>query len=229
MKIVRDLLLAELAAYGLLMGIALSAHWAKWYRQFALYDYVSFTVLEFTGLAIIQVAIILFVMRRSFGEEKTIHEIIRGNESEQIEFKTTFRWDVKRNQVNKELERGVVKTIAAFLNSEGGSLVIGVDDRREVFGLDPDLSSLTKKNHDGFENHFNNIFRAMIGPEFRRFVRLSFHHINGKYVCLVQVEPAHRPVYVKTEKNEDFFIRTGNATTALKMSEVAAYLSSWRQ
>jgi len=131
--------------------------------------------------------------------------------------------------VSKELERGVMKTITAFLNSSGGSLVIGVDDHNQVYGLESDLASLAKQNHDGFENHFNNLFVSMIGPEFRQYVRISFHYIDNKSVGLIQVDQAHRPAYLKTEKGEDFFIRTGNATTSLKVSQVASYISSqWR-
>lgn len=141
-----------------------------------------------------------------------------------------MRWDVKRDQINKDLERGVMKTITAFLNSAGGNLVIGVDDHSQVFGLESDMASLAKQNHDGFENHFNNLFVSMIGPEFRQYVKLSFHYLGNKSVSLVQVEQAHRPAYLKTEKGEDFFIRTGNATTSLKVSQVAPYISSqWRK
>ena len=66
----------------------------------------------------------------------------------------------------------------------------------------------------------------MLGPEFRQYVRLSFHTLDDKSVSLVQVDRAHRPAYLKTEKGEDFFIRTGNATTALKVSQVASYISA---
>ncbi len=226
--IVRNLIFAEIVAYTIFLLVALSAHWANLYRDFILSRYVPFTVLEFSLLAGVQVVLIVLVVARSLNEEQDIREIIRNGEHERAEFKTSFRWDVQRNQVNKDLERSVMKTIAAFLNSDGGALVIGVDDQREIRGLKSDLLSLTKHNHDGFENHFNNVFVAMVGPEFRQFVKLSFHDFNGQSVCLVQVDRARHPAYLKTERGEDFFIRTGNATTALKMSEVAAYVSSWQ-
>ncbi len=227
--VIRNLIVAEIVAYGLFMLLALSADWAEMYQKLFIYRYLSFTVLEFAGLAIVQIAIIVVVVTRSIKEEQDIRDIIRSGEHEQLEFKTSLRWDVKRDQVSKELERGVMKTITAFLNSSGGSLVIGVDDHNQVYGLESDLASLAKQNHDGFENHFNNLFVSMIGPEFRQYVRISFHYIDNKSVGLIQVDQAHRPAYLKTEKGEDFFIRTGNATTSLKVSQVASYISSqWR-
>lgn len=228
--VIKNLVLAEVIAYGLFMILALSMDWGDAYQRLPVSKYLSFTILEFTSLAVVQIALIVMVVTRSVREEQDIKDIIHTGEHEQLEFKTSLRWDVKRDQVNKELERGVMKTITAFLNSAGGTLVIGVDDHREVFGLESDIASLAKQNHDGFENHFNNLFVSMIGPEFRQYVKLSFHYINNKSVSLIQVDQAHRPAYLKTEKGEDFFIRTGNATTSLKVSQVASYISSqWRQ
>jgi len=108
-------------------------------------------------------------------------------------------------------------------------LLIGVDDGGEPVGLENDIATLVRQNADGFENHFNNIFNSMIGAEFRRFVKLKFDSVNGKVVCLANVEPSHKPAYLKTGDGENFYIRTGNVSTPLKMSEVATYVSSWWQ
>ncbi|OGN33427.1 MAG: hypothetical protein A3I39_02725 [Candidatus Yanofskybacteria bacterium RIFCSPLOWO2_02_FULL_47_9b] len=224
--LIRNLIAVEVIAYGLFMLVALSADWAEAYSRFGVSDYLSFTVLEFTSLAMVQIAIVVFVVTRSFREDRDIKEIIRSGEDERLEFKTSLRWDVRRNEISKELERSAMKTVAAFLNSDGGNLVIGVDDEQRAVGLAADINSLNKKSHDGFENHFNNLFISMLGPEFRQYVRLSFHTLDDKSVSLVQVDRAHRPAYLKTEKGEDFFIRTGNATTALKVSQVASYISA---
>lgn len=229
--LVRNLIIAEVIAYLCFMGLALAAYWAQVYRMhFPLFArYIPFTVLEFFMLGVVQVGLIVFVVRRHDAEELNIQEMIRHGEHEHLEFKTTLRWDVKRDQVNRELEKGIMKTIAAFLNSAGGRLVIGVDDQHQVYGLEADLASLTKQNHDGFENHFNNVFSSMIGPEFRKYVQLSFHYVHNQSVCLVEVKRGDKPAYLKTDKGEDFFIRTGNATTPLRMSQAASYVSTqWR-
>jgi len=155
--------------------------------------------------------------------------MLAGGEHERLEFKTSLRWDMKQNKVNKNLEKAVMKTITGFLNSMGGRLVIGVDDSGRVVGLENDYNSLPKPNADGFQNHFTNIFHSMIGPEFRQFVDLSLKKIDGKDCYLVSVLPADKPAYLRTEENEDFFIRTGNGTTSLKLSEAASYIDShWR-
>lgn len=227
--VLRNLVIVEVFVYLAFMGLALSADWGESYEDLFLSRYVRFEVIEFLLLGLSQLGLIVLVFARSLTEESDINEILKSGEHEKLEFKTTFRWDVNRNQVNKELEKTVMKTVAAFLNSDGGNLLIGVDDGGNPVGLGNDIASLPKPNIDGFENHFNNLFNNMVGPEFRRLVKLKFDSIEGKTICLVDIDPGHKPAYLKSGNGEDFYIRTGNVTTPLKMSEVAAYISSWRR
>ena len=43
---------------------------------------------------------------------------------------------------------------------------------------------------------------------------------------LVAVAASPRPAYFTDEGREEFFVRTGNGTTALKVSEAAAYIET---
>lgn len=225
--VLRNLIVAEVLVYLAFLGLALSADWGEIYEGVALARYVRFEIIEFLFLGVSQLVLIILVFMRSLRQSKDIKELIKSGEHEKLEFKTSLRWDMKRNQVNKELEKTIMKTITAFLNSEGGSLLIGVNDSGEPVGLENDFATLSKPGADGFENHFNNLFNSMIGPEFRQFVSLSFNNINSKVICLANIEPSHKPVYLKSENGENFYIRTGNVTSPLKMSEVATYISSW--
>ena len=153
--------------------------------------------------------------------------LLAQGEHERTEFKTTLRWDAQANRVNKTLEKSIMKTIAAFLNSEGGYLVIGADDTGTPVGLESDYATLGKQNADGFEIHFTNLFNTAVGAEFRRFVKLAFQRLNGKEVCVIRVLPSSKPAFVRFDENEDFYIRTGNSTTALKPSASATYIRSW--
>ena len=225
--VLRNLVIAEVLAYLIFMGLALSADWGEIYNDFVLSRYIPFEVVEFSFLGLFQLALIILVFAKSSIEESDVNKLIHSGEHERLEFKTSLRWDVNRNQVSRELEKTVMKTITAFLNSDGGRLLIGIADDGNLIGLEGDLASLPKSNTDGFENHFNNLFNSMIGPEFRRFVKLTFSNVENKTICLANIESSHKPAYLKTGDGEDFYIRTGNVTTPLKMSEVANYISSW--
>jgi membrane protein YdbS with pleckstrin-like domain len=157
-------------------------------------------------------------------EYESLDKILNKEEHGQLEFKSSFRWDLNGNRVNKDLEKAAMKTIAGFLNSQGGQLVLGVGDDRSVIGLKNDYSTLRKRNADGFENHFSHIFNTMIGAEFRRLVNVGWHTSNGQECCVVKVGAGYKPVYLRADGNEEFYIRTGNGTTSLKLSEAASYI-----
>jgi hypothetical protein len=163
----------------------------------------------------------------SFESIPDAHKMIGDGERDKLEFKSSLRWDWRAEKVNKSLEKATLKTIAAFMNSGGGHLVIGIDDKGEAVGLEKDYASLAKFGSDGFENHFTNLFNTAIGAEFRRFIRFNFKNLNGKEVCIVDVLASTKPAFVKWEEEEDFYIRTGNSTTALKLSEANSYINAW--
>jgi len=162
----------------------------------------------------------------SFSTPPDIGKMLNAEENEQLEFKSSLRHDYKAGNVNRELEKAALKTVAAFLNSKGGYLVLGVSDRREPIGLKNDIKTLQKKDRDGFENHFTQAFNSAIGPGYRNLIKLWFHEVGGHEICVIEARPSARPVYFKTDSTEYFYMRTGNITTALKLSELESYLRS---
>ncbi len=158
-----------------------------------------------------------------------IEELISKGEDEQLEFKSSFRWDIREKRFNKNIEKAVMKTIAALLNSRGGRLIVGIDDAKNILGLESDYATLNRPDADGFENHFSHIFNSTIGAEFRQFVNVIWQKVGNKDCCLVSVLPATKPVYLKIDGSEEFYIRTGNGTTSLKFSEASSYPNShWK-
>ena len=155
---------------------------------------------------------------------QSVNELIDGGEHQFVEFKSSFVWDYYQQRANKALHEPIMKTIAAFLNSSGGYLLIGIDDEGQVLGLDHDLQTLGKPNLDGFENSFNLAFNKMIGVEFRQYVELAFPTIQGKSICAVQVQPSHSPAYLQYQDTEKFFIRAGNASQPLTISQSNRYI-----
>jgi uncharacterized membrane protein YdbT with pleckstrin-like domain len=160
----------------------------------------------------------------------SILDLVLEGEHSKLEFKQTFRWDTKQHATNKMLEKAVMKTLAAFMNSLGGNLVIGVSDNGKVYGLQEDYMSLIRKDRDGFENHFNQVFNQLIGAGFRQYVSVSFQTIEEKDVCLIEVSPSPEPVYVAQNGDVEFFIRTGNTTSPLSVRETHSYIEThWKK
>jgi len=156
--------------------------------------------------------------------------LLQKGEGLYVEFKETLRYDARKGETSRELEKMVLKTIVAFLNAEGGTLLIGVNDEGEVVGLDNDYKILVKKNRDGFENHLNMLVKTHIGLPFAKYVNVDFADIDGKDVCIVSVKESHKPAYFHNgDKKEDFFVRVGNSTQPFSMSEAEEYIKThWR-
>jgi len=156
--------------------------------------------------------------------------LLERGEGSYIEFKETLRYDGRKGETSRELEKMVLKTIVAFLNSEGGTLLIGVNDDAKVVGLENDYKILTKKNRDGFENHLIMLIKTMIGLPFTKYVKVSFESIDNKDICIVSVKESHKPAYLTNgDKKEDFFVRVGNSTQPFSMSEAEEYIKThWK-
>lgn len=156
-----------------------------------------------------------------------VFHIIEEGEGFLTEFKETLRYDRRRETVSKEVERMVMKTIVAFLNAKGGTLLIGVGDDGEVVGLEDDYKTLPKKNRDGFENHLSMLVKTKIGLQFAKYVSVKFEKINNLEVCLISVGESHRPAYLhNSDQKEDFFVRVGNSTQPFSMSETEEYIKT---
>ena len=142
-----------------------------------------------------------------------------------LEFKSTLQWDVVQKQQNKALRKSCLKTIAAFMNSDGGTLIIGVEDDGTIFGLEHDLN-LIGGSRDKFEQTPVNIISDEIGPALGHYYRIRFDQVDEKLVCVVEVDPVGDGVFVKGEKGKEFFVRVGNTTKSLDPADTHAYLAA---
>ena len=154
-------------------------------------------------------------------EIKNTEEIISQSESEKIEFKSTLRWNVHAKFIDKELEYSVLKTIAAFLNSNGGTLLIGVEDDGNIFGVEKD----NFKNEDKYALHLINLIRDKIGVQHMRFIKITFEEINSKQIVRADCKRGVVPAYLKKGNTELFYIRSGPSTTELPTSEIHDYVA----
>ena len=146
-------------------------------------------------------------------------------ENAALEYKSSMRWDLRRQKVNKALEKVIAKTVAGFLNSEGGTLLIGVEDDCTVLGIEHDLKTIGRKDRDGYERALRQVLTNALGAEFSQYQHVSFEEIEGKTVCIIQVEPSPKPVYLMDKGATEFYVRIGPATQPLDMQAAHDYIS----
>lgn len=158
--------------------------------------------------------------------QKDLLALISHGESATAEFKSTFKWDIKESKPNKALEEVILKTLAGFMNGEGGSLIIGVADDGEILGLENDYHILKKKDRDGFEQAVMTAVARNLGTDACRYLQLVFHEIGGKDICRVLTAKSHRPIYIKEGNDLKFYLRTGVSTRELNVQEAVEYIST---
>jgi len=152
------------------------------------------------------------------GSEDGLRRLIAQGEGDQLEFKSTLRWNLNTDKAGKEVEISWLKTVAAYLNSDGGVILIGLNDEGELLGLEADRFP----SEDKFLLHFNNLIKQHIGLKFSRRIQADIRTVGEHRLFVIRCDPADDPVYLKTGKEERFYIRVGPSTRQLTMSEVVA-------
>ena len=164
--------------------------------------------------------------------DRTISEIIQDGESSTVEFKSTARTNLHTGQKDPKIELVIAKTIAGFLNSDGGLLVVGVDDDGHAIGLDADLTLMKAPDHDRYQLWLTDYLERTLGAPALAFLSVSFERFEGDDVAAVTVLPSDSPVFIdepQGQRTADFYARMGNSTRKLLTDEYAEYARSrWK-
>ena len=184
--------------------------------------------------------------------ENSLLNLLMDNESPTLEFKSSI-WTQyhgvtgvpvsEQKSPMLELEDSVVKTVAAFLNTQGGTLLIGVKDKprssgdavAEVLGIEPDFRWTRKKDEEGIQHSLIEIFRnAYSNTNSMYHITISFPTFEDKLICRIDVEPLPRKLgqqcYTNTKKDtkygkkELFFARIADTTENMSPSTQWDYI-----
>lgn len=161
----------------------------------------------------------------------SIEDLIEEGESDELEFKSSLRWDYQQQMVNKVLEGVIVKAVAAFANSQGGTLLIGVNDDGTAIGLDQDYAALGGADSDKYELHLRNLLSSAFGSGFvSSKLKVSFPVVGDTEICQLVIAPSNKALITKvTDKNgqvtEKFYVRNGNASRELPLGELQGYMA----
>jgi len=165
-------------------------------------------------------------------QDVDVPALLAAGESDTVEFKETARWNVREDKKDAQMELAIAKTVAAFLNSSGGVLVIGANDAGEAIGLDRDLGTLRTPDHDRFELWLRDLLSTLLGRNAAALPRIQFSGTGGAAVCAVNCPPSPKPVFLVRAKDggsTDLWVRVGNSTRSLGVDEAVQYVAEhWR-
>lgn len=166
-------------------------------------------------------------------DEREFYKIIEQTENNKLEFKSSLQYCIKENKENKDLRFEVLKTLAAFANTDGGTLLIGVEDNREIYGLENgDFKTIDPTNpYDAYKLLIDNLIGSKFGNAFHRILEpVKFYTIQDKTICKVVVKSKYiEPIYI-TKKVPDkrsyeaFFIRAQASSRELNNEEQEKYV-----
>ena len=155
-------------------------------------------------------------------QKEDIQRLIRDGESNRLEFKSTLRTNLETGETDKRMEKAVLKTIVAFLNTDGGNLLIGVDDDGDIIGAD--IQSFENKDKMGL--HLTNLIASKIGNSFLPFITFNLIDFDDKVVIRVKCDPCPMPVFYKDGKIEIFYVRSGPRTEELTGMTLISYIKN---
>ena len=153
-------------------------------------------------------------------DEVDVGELVRGGEGDLVELKSTLRVNLHTGQRDSRMEQAVLRTLAGFLNRDGGTLIVGVADDGAPIGLDVDGF----ENEDRMHLHLVNIVNSSIGAPVWAYMHANLDDLEDGRVLVVRCEKARAPVYVKDGSAERFYVRTGPSTTELPVGKAFEYI-----
>jgi hypothetical protein len=152
--------------------------------------------------------------------ELDLSRIILNGESDAVEFKSSLRTNLHTNNRDTRIEQSVLKTLAGFLNTNGGMLVIGISDNGSPVGIQVDNFS----NEDKMSLHLINIVKSQMGVHALTNIHAHFDDYNNCRVMVVKCRKSTIPVFLKDGNIERFYIRTGPSTIELSASQTQEYI-----
>ena len=163
-----------------------------------------------------------FVFDASENRTAWVESLIEGGESERVEFKSTLRWNLKADKADKAIETAWLKTVVAFLNTDGGVLIIGVDDGGQVLGTEADRF----ESDDKYLLFVNSRIKQHIGLDCAPFIRFGLTLVHGKQVLVIECKPSSASVFLRYGDKEEFYVRVGPGSRKLTVSEVLNYVAN---
>jgi hypothetical protein len=173
---------------------------------------------------------IVFYLKIFFGVKNSklyltkelILDLISDGESDLVEFKESLRTNLHTNKLDKKMEHSVLKTVTAFLNSNGGILFIGVSDLGEISGLNRDNFN----SDDKCKLQLVNMIKQHLGTDILSNITIDVIYFEEKYILKIEVVAFLCEVFLLWEKKEEFYIRAGPSSVNISGSELIGYIRS---
>ena len=166
---------------------------------------------------------------------KSLPVLSVGDESQTLEFKTSIAFPPGgkgETDIDKQLYN-VLRELTAFMNTDGGTLYIGVHDKtKKVIGIDGDYPHLNegedefagtyKEDSDGYELKIRNTIDNLCPSVANSLINIEFDSLQNRSYCKITVKPARRPIFLS---GTQLYVRQGNRVKLLKSDEITFFIT----
>lgn len=158
-----------------------------------------------------------------------VSAFLTETEGKDIEFKTTLQFSMTTSKRDSGVQMTALKSIASLMNTNGGTLLIGIDDQKNIIGLGPDYSILKGPDfRDSWNLALDDLIYRSMNRSIHALLKVNIVPIDGRDVAVIKVEKSSVPIWAKDLTNKlkpTFYIRANGGTAKLmKKEEVEAYL-----
>ena len=122
--------------------------------------------------------------------------------------------------MTRHIRHALLKEVAAFLNTEGGVVLVGVSDDQRITGIEHD----DFKDPESYVRKISQVIASSLGEVAATLTQIEIHDYDGKKICAVKCEKSSKPVYCEFKKfGQQTFVRIGNVTAEPPRKEWTDY------
>jgi len=157
----------------------------------------------------------------SLTESDVIKSLVLQGESKTLEFKQTFQYCLKTQKKQPYIEISCLKTLVGFLNSDGGTLLVGVEDSGLFPGVNFEIKEFHRNSTDRFLLHLKDKIKSRLGSHCLSNLETKIIDIDNQLVLEIVCEPSKDEVFLD---NKDFYVRTSPSTEKLEGRDLSSYV-----
>ena len=148
-------------------------------------------------------------------------KLITQDESSKHEYKSSLRYNTKEKKLTEWLVDSSLKTIAAFLNTDGGNLLIGINDDKKILGIESDQF----KSDDTWVRFLKDKIKSNLGLKYlETYIKIETKKLENKTIGIIKCAalPSNEHCLLK----DKLIVRKGPSSHELPVRDALSWVQN---